>query len=220
MTSPDFNILSEWSRVPGKLDVYMNDPGFLYPQSHITGTGAERLLPSLLSTTFALFKPDAFAFCKASRALEYLVAHGFAVVAQHELQLNEAIMTGLWRYQWNRATPARMAASLSIGLMGPSILVVLRDIRAREGTIPAAVRLWSLKGSASAEGRAPNRLRSVLGVDGRYFGYLHVPDEPADVVRELALLLGTRGLIETLAQHRDTPDRLVGRVLLTRVGGR
>jgi Nucleoside diphosphate kinase len=204
MTPPAFPppTVAGWSRVPGKLNVYLDDPGFLYALSRVMGPEADALLPQLWRTSYALFKPDAFAFGKATQALDHLARKGFTVVARHELQLTEAAMIGLWRYQWNRATPERMAASMSIGLMGPSILVALRVPEA-VGGIPASVRLWSLKGSASADGRAPDRLRSVLGVAGRYFGYVHVPDEPADVVRELALLLGARGLVETLSAQPD-----------------
>ncbi|MDB5937219.1 MAG: ndk [Massilia sp.] len=190
---------SRWSRVPGKLDVYLDDPGFLYTASRILEADNKGMLTALGQTTYALFKPDAFAFGKAALALDFLQTKNFEVVATHTLQLTETSMTGLWRYQWNRATPERMAASLSIGLMSPSILVLLRDVGGEGCNIPAAVRLWSLKGSASSDSRTPDRLRSVLGVNGRYFGFVHVPDEPADVVRELTLLLGSRAVLEMLA---------------------
>lgn len=183
--------VATWSRIPGKLDIFLQDAGFLYASATLRASKDRATQRGLQSSTYALFKPDAFAFGKATPALDYLLAHDFAVTAHYTLQLTEAQMLGLWRYQWNRATPERMAASLVIGALGPSILVVLQDRSAEDKGIPAAPRLWSLKGSASAEGRSPDRLRSVLDVRGRYFGYVHVPDEPADVVRELAWLLGT-----------------------------
>lgn len=188
-----------WSRVPGKMDTFLHDAGFLFAAASLQAHACGATPSSLASTTYVLFKPDAFAFGKAAPALDYLLACGFAVSQHCLVQLSEAHMLGLWRYQWNRATPERMAASLSIGALGPSTLVVLHDRQSAQGSAPAAARLWSLKGSASPNGRSPHSLRSVLGVQGRYFGYVHVPDEPADVVRELAVLLGTPAMCRLLA---------------------
>lgn len=199
VTSAHLKDIARWSRVPGKLDVYLDDPGFVYPAARILEADKDAMLAALWQTTYVLIKPDAFAFGKAALALDFLQSQNFDVVAAHTLQLTETSMTGLWRYQWNRATSERMAASMTIGLMGPSVLLLLRDVGGARHAIPAAVRLWSLKGAASADSRAPDRLRSVLGVNGRYFGFVHVPDEPADVVRELALLLGSRAVLEMLA---------------------
>lgn len=208
--------VSTWSRIPGKLDVFLQDAGFLYACATLQAAKGTALLRGLPSSTYALFKPDAFAFGKAVSALDYLLAHGFAVTSHYALQLTEAQMLGLWRYQWNRATPERIAASLSIGALGPSILAVLQDQRSVANGIPAAPRLWSLKGSASAKGRSPDRLRSVLDVRGRYFGYVHVPDEPADVVRELAWLLGTHAMLCALTPV-DTSSEHLGCALRARL---
>lgn len=198
--------INTWSRVPGKMDVYRLDAGFLYAAATLQNADRIKAERGLQRITYALLKPDAFAFGKAVLALEYLLSQGFSVMSYHAFRLTEAQMLGLWRYQWNRATPARMAASLSIGSLGPSILVVLRDEQATNDGLPAAPRLWSLKGSASSEGRSPQRLRSVLNVNGRYFGYVHVPDEPADVVRELALLLGTPAMFNTITGDLSGDD--------------
>ncbi|WP_454056444.1 hypothetical protein [Cupriavidus sp. Marseille-Q8015] len=202
MTMLNIENTDTWSRVPGKIDVYRQDAGFLCAAAALQATDGTNAAHGLQTTTYALIKPDAFAFGKAEPALDYLLAHSFTVTSYHVLQLTEAQMLGLWRYQWNRATPARMTASLSIGLLGPSILVVLNGSHAAGDAPPAAPRLWSLKGSASAAGRSPDRLRSVLDVSGRYFGYVHVPDEPADVVRELAWLLGTPAMVNVIAGNR------------------
>jgi hypothetical protein len=52
--------------------------------------------------------------------------------------------------------------------------------------VSASERLSAMKGG-SFGARRPTDLRTLLGGTTRMFSYLHVPDEPADLVRELGI---------------------------------
>jgi len=58
-----------------------------------------------------------------------------------------------------------------------------------EGNAPAAVRMSTLKGPANPAEQSPRHLRSALGTINYIINGVHTPDEPADVVRELSVLL-------------------------------
>ncbi len=187
------------TRIPGKHAVFTRDPGFLLAAEDTLR--AREHLPSLpYDLTYVLLKPDAFAAQKASTALRFVLDQGFDARVCSLVQVSEQQALNVWRYQWNRATALRMKASLAIATAGPSLLIVLQAQAPLVSRVPASVALWARKGSAFAEGRSDRTLRAVLGVQDRYFGYVHVPDEPADVIRELPLLLGLHGYTSLLAQ--------------------
>jgi hypothetical protein len=92
----------------------------------------------------------------------------------------------MWRYQLTSATIDRLALNDLI-YVGTGLLLLLRD--QRPGSRPATMRLASLKGSADLAKQKPGTLRDLLAQHNRNFSYIHVADEPADLVRELGLLL-------------------------------
>ena len=53
--------------------------------------------------------------------------------------------------------------------------------------MPATVRLSNLKGGPDAATRGAGSLRSALRSANRLFTFVHTADEPADIVRELAV---------------------------------
>jgi hypothetical protein len=75
----------------------------------------------------------------------------------------------------------------------------------RPDVVPATVRLAGLKGTADVARQRPGSLRHMLAQPNRVLSFVHVADEPADIVRELGLLL-------------DRPRR--ARVLSALAGGR
>ena len=74
------------------------------------------------------------------------------------------------------------------------------------------MKLWRMKGAALAERRTPEHLRTALRMHNRMLGFVHTPDEPADAVRELAILLDEGALSRLLSEslvafaHGREPD--------------
>ena len=72
--------------------------------------------------------------------------------------------------------------------MGDALLVVLRDDDP-ERSVPASVRLQMMKGPSFPERQTSDHLRHVLGSWSRLLKFVHTPDEPADIIREIGIFL-------------------------------
>jgi nucleoside diphosphate kinase len=139
--------------------------------------------------TFILFKPDAVAARRIGRTLACLDDMGFVPVHQAPIRFDRLSLRELWRYELNLATFQRLDA---IDLLLPatrSLLVFLRDGAAPSAGESAADRLRRLKGPSLVHLREPGHLRARIGAGTGLLNLIHTPDEPADVVREMGVLL-------------------------------
>ncbi|MBS0159855.1 MAG: hypothetical protein JSS26_14855 [Nitrospira sp.] len=160
----------------------------------------------LFGYSFLVLKPEAIARRLSWRAISFVADRGFVPVAQVCVPISRNVAHHIWRYQWNAATTDRIELTNMVNAQSDSLLVVLRDTK--PGAVPASVKLWHLKGSAHAERRTSDHLRTTLGMHNRMLGFVHTPDEPADLVRELSILfdpiaLGKLlGVIQPIAASR------------------
>ena len=168
-----------------------------YEQEPFVGEGyaalfahlGERTVPWLQEHVMVVFKPDLIAARRVERALDFVERSGFAVSWHGLVLLDRLTIETIWRFQWNVATFDRHALAEVVYCHSPSLALLLRD-RQAPGPVPAAVRFGSLKGSPIEENRCGSHLRGVLAVPNRMMSMVHAPDEPIDVVRELAILFG------------------------------
>jgi hypothetical protein len=134
-----------------------------------------------------MVKPDGVAARKLRAALDFLADHGFSVLAVQWAGLAGKTWRELWRYQLNAATLDRLLVN-DVVLDGEGLLMLLR----RDGSpedLPAAVLLTELKGPADVSRQDEHCLRKRLNQPNRVFSLVHVANEPADVIRELGVLL-------------------------------
>lgn len=140
--------------------------------------------------TYLLIKPESFATRQAGRLLHEVRRRGFSTVGAVPVTLDRQSLRILWQYQLNSAPLATLAAVDLVVAAGPTVAVVLRE----DGPDPdirssASSRLAAMKGSTHGP-RHPEDLRVLLGGSVPLFSFLHVPDEPADLVRELGIWFG------------------------------
>jgi nucleoside diphosphate kinase len=159
--------------------------------------------------TFLLLKPDAVVARAVSRTVARLREAGFCPIWVETLRFDRLKMRELWRYDLNIATLQRLAA---IDLLLPateSIVLLLRDLR-YDGRNSAAHRLSEFKGPSLSHLRQPGQLRSSIGAKDGLLNFIHTPDEPADLVRELAVLFDAPALRAALdsifASHEVAAD--------------
>lgn len=134
------------------------------------------------------FKCDGMAARRAQRTLRYLAEQGFSILASASIRHNRHSMRELWRYNWHVYTTDRLALMTLMHSVTDSLLLIVRDDR-HDSEIPGSVRLADLKGSADPEARGPEHLRSVLDPPNKIINFVHVADEPADIVREIGIFL-------------------------------
>jgi hypothetical protein len=133
-----------------------------------------------------MVKPDGLVTGKAAEIVDFLDNNGFDVVAVETPTLHRLHWRELWRFQLTSATLDRLAVN-DLVFCRSALLLLLRhrgDI-----TIPATVHLSVLKGVSDVAKQAPDCLRRRLGQPNRIFSFFHVADEPADLLRELGILL-------------------------------
>jgi nucleoside diphosphate kinase len=164
-----------------------------------------------------MFKPDAVAGRRVRATIEFCERNGFEPIAFADAELTRHSIRELWRYNWDVYTTDRLAMCDHLYTANASALMLLRDERF-DGVVPGSVRLAALKGSSDPNARDGTDLRSNLGVTNRVMNFVHVADEPVDIVRELGILVPRlqRGAILTaLAQpgaSRPDLERAIGRI--------
>ena len=172
--------------------------------------GAETIV-TLHGTAMLMLKPELFAARRHEIVLNFVMRHGFRPVAFATLTLTRLMAHEIWRYQWNKATTERVQLATAMAMAGPSILVIFRDEEPAPA-VPASVRLWSLKGAADPRSRKGDELRSAIPVRNRMIGFVHTSDEPADMLREIGIVLDVEEradlLRSVLAQDPGTGERL------------
>lgn len=187
MVVPDFATrLPSLTLQPDKTHFYRED---FVPQEGwriLRSCCGQRLPEFLYQHSFLLLKPEAIARRLAGTALEFVAERGFDPVGWAQLRLSRNAAHHIWRFQWNAATTDRVELTNLCNAQGNCLLIVLRD--RHPDAIPATVKLWRMKGSAKAERRTEAHLRTALRMHNRMLGFVHAPDEPADLVRDLSIL--------------------------------
>lgn len=206
MTTVHEVVDEEWPRltvVPAKVRLYGIDPYFR--QSFADG---RRILGGTLfgllhRVGLVVLKPESIAGRRGADVLAFLHDAGFTPVIARPFAFDRHMVTELWRYQWNAATLDKMEVAGRVNTGRPTVLMVVRDDAPVPG-LPAPVRLKSLKGAADPAARTdPRSLRSVLRAPNRLITFVHMADEPADVVRELGVFYDTPARRELYAAVRD-----------------
>lgn len=175
------------TRIPAKGDLYARETYFREGLADAEKAfGDADLAAGLRSSALLMLKPDGLASGRLAPVLDYLAEHDYTVAGVRELNFSRFHWRELWRYQLTSATLDRLAVNECLLGAGPALLLVLRSGEGHD--LPATVRLSTLKGSATLSEQRPGTLRALLGQPNRVLSYIHVADEPADLVRELGLL--------------------------------
>jgi len=183
--SPDWETLTKSRR---KRALYAREPYLTEVWDELHARWGGETNATLGRLAVVMLKPEALLRGVLGTIADYLVAHGLTPIAWRTVGLDADQCTTIWRYQWNKATDDRAALHVFVARQTPWLLVALRDDAPLAG-VPAAVRLWGLKGPTDERVRTPDQLRSAIGMRNRMVGFVHTPDEPADVVREQGILL-------------------------------
>ena len=180
----------EWSsftRVPLKRRLYSRETYFREALSQARMALAEsELRAALRFGALLLVKPDGLVAGKASAVLKYLRANNYSVLAVERPVFTRFHWRELWRYQLNCATLDRLAVN-DVVLRDESLLLFLRCDANLD--VPASVQLSLQKGPSDVFAQQPDCLRRVLGQPNRVLSFIHVADEPADIIRDLGVLL-------------------------------
>jgi nucleoside diphosphate kinase len=189
-TANDTPTPGQWASlttVPEKAAAFANDLYFREGWADLTDIFGEKTLDVLRQTALLNFKPDGVVGHRLRPALDFVTARGFTPTDGRRLWFTRHSARELWRYNWNFYTNDRLAMSTLLYTSAEMLMVLLRGT-AGDG-VPASVRLSGLKGSADPQKRHPGQLRTALAPPNSIINFVHVADEPADIVREIAIFL-------------------------------
>lgn len=196
------------SRVPRKREVFAGDPYFRdawddFRAVHGTRPDAQRLLHRVAPL---VLRPDTMAARGGVRVVNAVRARGFVPVAFRTFRFDRHVTREVWRYQLNIATRERIDVMDMIMSAGPSLYVLFNH--AGRSAMPACTRLSEAKGPSLPERRSGHHLRRIAGpAQASVLTYVHVSDEPADILRELGVLFDRADRMALLAALPGGPDR-------------
>ncbi|MCU1646937.1 MAG: hypothetical protein JWN03_7212 [Nocardia sp.] len=209
---PVRKLLSELTPSEAKVDAYLGDTYVLETVDQLERLGLD-------ATTFArehsllLLKPDAIVARAVEPTLEWLAGNGFRVVSAHRVAVDRHLARALWYFAWNIASPERRRlADLLVGISDVLLLVV----HGADGALPVPVRLADAKGATDPRKRRPGDLRYLLGRHNYLLNLVHSPDDPADVLRELAIYFDERTRAQVLTEVVTGVDRSAAAAELAR----
>lgn len=204
----------DWlTRVERKREIYAGDPYYRDAWddvSDVLGTGPA-VAECLHAIAPLVLRPDAVAVRGGVGLLTAVREAGFVPVAWSTFRFDRHTTREVWRYQLNIATRERIDVMDLIMPAGESLYVLLRDTR--NSGIPATTRLSGMKGPSRPEDREAYHLRRIAGAaQASVLTYVHVSDEPADIVRELGIFFDrperTR-LLGALDARQDVTDQVL-----------
>ncbi|WP_157129308.1 hypothetical protein [Nocardia amamiensis] len=187
--------VGRWRALTGmahKAAVYARDPLARTAMANTPGPGD--MLPELLyDAALLVVKPEALVTGRMPRIERFLRRRDLTVVAAFTTELDAARSHQLWAYPWVKATTDRMRLHILLSEGLPSwCLLVRREPGSDE--LPLTMRLAIDKGASASGPRRPGQLRTELGMTNRMISFVHCPDEPADLLRDVYVLGGATGL--------------------------
>jgi hypothetical protein len=174
------------TRLEAKVKAYERETYFRQGLADATELFCERFAETMRRAALLMVKPDGLVAGKAPAIVEFLRAHGYCIQAMQTQTLSRFHWRELWRFQLTSATLDRLAVN-DLVFRRQALLLALVDMN--QGDLPATVRLSVLKGPSDVASQPADCLRRLIGQPNRVFSFFHVADEPADLLRELGLLL-------------------------------
>ena len=170
-------------------------------------TSSASLHRFLWNISSLLLRPDAIAGGESVRVLPVLRQLGCIPVCARPVQLSLSQTRELWRYQANVSTQERLRLLDLIMTSGQSLYILFRDLTQRMSA-PATVHLTYLKGTAIVKNRRASHLRTLAGPRiSNILSYVHIADDPADMMREMMLLFPQRRWLSLLQEAQQETDR-------------
>lgn len=157
-----------------------------------------------LRHSLVLLKPDAIVARAVDPVLKWLSENGFRVVDAMTVPVNRHLVRALWYYAWNIASPERRRLADLLAAVSDCLLLV---VSAAHGDLPAPVRLTEAAGPADPRQQQPGQLRHRLGQRTTLLNLVHTPDDPADVLRELAIYFAENQRAEVITRAYTGADR-------------
>jgi hypothetical protein len=184
---------------PDKWRLYCAEPGFMTAHASLLAELGPDALDCLSGYALLLVKPEGWVERVLPRVLSFLARNELDIVQIIRSELSPIVMHEVWRYSWNVGPVERIELSELLLSLGPAYGFLLKDRRHGDGTW-ASSRLARMKGPSRPDQQQPGQLRYELRTPSRVMSYVHIPDEPADMIRDMYLLLDRQEMVRLIVR--------------------
>ena len=189
------------SNTPQKLEIYRNDFYYEWSFNQALNILQDEFLYILKNTALLLIKPDANIMNRIPIILRLLDSNGYELLYVARLQVTHTQATEMWKYQWSAATIDRIIVNEKLMELGPSFFLLLRNRQHTHSSAqPLSAYLTEQKGAANKKLQKAENFRAVLKPLNIILNYIHTADEPADVIREIGVLVGIAGMADVYSK--------------------
>ncbi|MFY1671987.1 nucleoside-diphosphate kinase [Plantactinospora sp. WMMB334] len=171
--------------LPRKRSLYAVDTYFRESFEDLVAVGGGRIEEFCHDHALLLLKPDAVVSRRLGPALRWVLAYGFSIVWAATVTIDRHGVRALWQYGLNAASRDRRDAA-DLYVTACECLLLLLALPGRPQ--PASLVLSAAKGPADPVRCRPGQLRHDVGSFNYQLNLVHAADEPADLLRELAVL--------------------------------
>ncbi|MFC6021047.1 nucleoside-diphosphate kinase [Plantactinospora solaniradicis] len=184
-TPGDPEIPAFLSKLPRKRSLYAADTYFRESFEDLAAIGGGRVEQFCHDHALLLLKPDAVVTRRLGAVLHWVLAYGFTIVWAATVAIDRHGIRALWQYGLNAASRDRRDAA-DLYVTACECLLLLLALPGRPE--PASLVLSTAKGPADPVRCRPGQLRHDVGSFNYQLNLVHAADEPADLLRELAVL--------------------------------
>lgn len=151
--------------------------------------------------TYLVVKPDAIISGNFDKIISVLDEYGFEVIGYESFEYTPHSVKQCW-YNESKPFPPEWCELFEMVLTEKkSALLLLRDAKSDQMSPSACERLTKLKGSAMAFKRNESHIRTKIGAGSGLLAFIHVPDSPLSMIKELGILLSRKQCRKLLANR-------------------
>jgi hypothetical protein len=190
-----------------KIKIYESDPYYRDSLDDINNYFSGDILYKFHNVAPVIFRPDSIVSRHCFNVLEKILAHGYIPIYAAPYEYCRFKVRECWKYQLNIASRDRIDV-MDLILKGfPSLYVVFfKDFLYEE--VSATSYLSQRKGPSLPADRKVDHLRySVESAQVSVLTYIHVSDEPIDIIREMGAFFCRDQRIEII-ESIDNPTPL------------
>jgi len=200
---------AEWLRLvenPVRQELFVDDLYFRECWNDAVSLFGSGAIDIVSRAALMSFKPEAIVGRRMGQALEIILAQRFVPVAFGSSTVSRHLIRELWRYDWTVFPIDRLVLSTFWYTSTEMPFLLFRDPEALPAAV-AARRLSRLKGAYKNGQYSRGSLRQMLDSPNRMLNFVHIADEPADVVRELGIAFARNerlAVLKKLAMQADS----------------
>lgn len=152
--------------------------------------------------TYLVIKPDGIVSGSFDKIISVLHEYGFEVVGNDSFEYTPNSVKQCW-YNESKQFPPEWCKLFEMVLTEKkSVFLLLHDTKPDEISPSACERLTKLKGSAMERKRNEFHIRTKIGAGSGLLAFIHVPDNPLSMIKELGIILSDKQCKRLLANRR------------------